>query len=212
MQRISDINIAILVPTYFRPVGLRRLLQSLRETAPAVHPVIAAEPDDRKAPSIAREFNATFVMCQSRRGAMAAWNLALATAPSYDAYILGADDCYYLPGWYEEMINALNEHGGSGLFALNDGTATSHFLMTRDFIIEHNGGVMAIPHYRGWYLDWEACERAKRVGKYFFVEEAKIVHDRQGSASKTHADQSLALYKQRLAANFPNDFPSIINA
>jgi GT2 family glycosyltransferase len=204
------VKIAILVPTYFRPQGLRRLLQSLKDTAPDVHPVVAAEPDDRKAPPIAKEFGAIFVVCLPRRGAAAAWNLALATAPNFDAYILGADDCYYLPGWYEEMIIALNEHDNSGLFALNDGTSTQHFLMTRDFIIEHNGGVMAIPHYRGWYLDWEACERAKRAGKYFFVEGAKIVHDRQGSASKTHASQSLALYKQRLAANFPNDFPSII--
>ena len=204
-------NVAILIPTFFRPRKLRRLLQSLKDTAPAVHPVVVAEPDDRQAPGIASEFGATFAFCpQHRQGSVYAWNLALSIEPDYDAYILGADDCYYLPGWYEEMIKTIEANGGSGLFALNDGTSCQHFLMTREFIIGYNGGVMAIPHYSGWFLDFESCDRAERIGKRFFAENARIVHEWHGSATKINKKRDRATYEARKAAGFPDDFPPIL--
>jgi GT2 family glycosyltransferase len=209
-ERVPKVNIAILVPTFFRPLGLRRLLQSLKDTAPAVHPVVAVEPDDAQAHGIAREFGATLVTCPPRMGSVCAWNLALAAEPNYDAYILGADDCYYLPGWYEAMLQAIEANGGSGLFALNDNTSCNHYLMTRDFILEHHGGVMAIPHYSGWFLDYESCDRAERVGKRFFAESAKIVHDWHGSATKINSKRDEEIYKTRKAAGFPDDFKPIV--
>ena len=204
-------NIAILIPTFFRARKLTRLLQSLADTAPAVHPVIAAEIDDGKARMIASKFDASFTTCLPRRGSGHAWNLALAIEPNFDAYILGADDCYYLPGWYDAMLKCISDNGGSGLFGLNDGTGTQHFLMTKDFIIEHNGGVMVTPHYRGWFQDAEACGRAKLAGKYFFAIDAHIVHDWHGSATNHYANEGERLFKARQAAGFPNDFPPVLS-
>lgn len=203
-------NIAILIPTYFRSHKLHKLLQSLKDTSPLVHPVVVAEPDDEQAPKLAARYGATFSTCPPRRGSGAAWNLALAIAPDFDAYILGADDCYYLPGWYEAMVKCMDDNGGSGLFALNDGTGTQHYLMTRDFIIEHNGGVMVMPYYKGWFQDIEACARARRVGKYFFAIDAKIVHNWHGSATNHYEAAGKRLFTQREAAGFPDDFPPIL--
>jgi len=202
-------NIAILIPTYFRPQGLRKILQSLKDTSPLVHPVVVAEPDDTTAPLICKKFPATFTTCPPRRGAGYSWNLALATAPNFDAYILGADDCYYLPGWYEAMIKCIDDNGGSGLFGLNDGTGVQHYLMTRDFIIQHNGGVMAMPYYWGWYMDLESVARARRVGKCFFVIDAKMVHNWHGSATIIPKGDK-TLFDQRRKAGFPDDFPPIL--
>ena len=203
-------NIAILIPTYFRTHGLRKLLQSIKDTAPLVHPVVIAEPDDKQAPIIASRFGATFSTCPPRRGSGAAWNLALAIAPVSDGYILGADDCYYLPGWYEALIQCVDANGGSGLFGLNDGTGVQHYMMTRDFIIEHNGGVMVMPYYRGWYQDREACERARRVGKYFFAIDAKMRHNWHGSATNHYEKDGERLFRERIAAGFPDNYPPIL--
>ena len=203
-------NIAILIPTYFRSSKLRRLLQSLKDTAPLVHPVVVAEPDDGYARVIAKNFGATFATCLPRQGSGYAWNYALSIAPNYDAYILGADDCYYLPGWYEAMLKCMDDNGGSGLFALNDKTGTQHYLMTRDFIINHNGGVMVMPYYKGWYQDMEACARARRVGLYFFAIDAKIVHDWHGSATNHFEKDGRKLFEKRQAAGFPDDFQPIL--
>lgn len=204
-------NIAIIVPTFFRLHGLRRALQTLQDTAPAVHPIVVREKDDAEAEIIARQFDASIVTCPlSRRGSVPAWNLGLATEPNHDAYILGADDCYYLPGWYEALVQCVEENGGSGLFALNDGTDIQHYMMTRDFIIEHHGGVMAVPHYSGWSLDFEACARAERAGLRFFAREAHIVHDWHGSASKISFKNDRETFYLREADGFPDDFDAIV--
>lgn len=206
-----NIRIAVLIPTFFRYKGLKRTLESLRQTAPFVWPVVIAEPDDIYAGKLTSEYRATFVKCMERRkGPTYAWNTGLAAEPNYGAYILGADDCYYLPNWLEELEIVLSNCGGSGLIGLNDGSFTQHYLMTRDFIVEHCGGVFAIPHYRAWFLDLEAVERAKAVNKYFISPNSKIVHDWHGSASPNYAKQAAALFEERKAKGFPNDFPPII--
>lgn len=204
-------NIAILIPTFFRHKGLRRALQTLNDTAHDVHSVVITEPDDWKASLTAEEFRVQSVACPAaRRGSGQAWNLGLATAPGFDAYILGSDDCYYLPGWYEGLTDCMKLNGNSGLFGLNDGTGIQHFCMTRDFIIDYNGGVMVMPYYRGWYQDFEACERARRAGKYFFAEGAKIVHAWRGSATRNYAKLGKILYEQRLAEGFPDNYPPVL--
>ena len=203
-------RIAILIPTYFRPAGLRRLLQSLRNTAPEIYPVVVAEPGDEQASVIANSFGAIFAYCPPPHKSGPKWNFALSIASNFDAYILGSDDTYYLPGWYEEMVKSLEENDNSGLFALNDGTSCQHYLMTRDFMVEHHGGVMAVPHYSGWSLDIEAVERASRVGKYFFVEKARLVHDWHGSATRIKCNRDKAIFEARKAVGFPDDFESII--
>ena len=205
-------NNIVILPTFYRPEGLLRALQTLRDTAPAVHTVVVAELEDDEAQVIAESFGVFFIQCKLRqRGGVPAWNLGLETKPNYGGYVLGSDDCYYLPGWYEALLKSIDENGGSGLFSLNDNTATSHYLMTRDFIVKHHGGVMAVPHYTGWYLDWEACERARSAGKYFFAEQAKIVHDWNGSAFRVKCKKDARIFKMRRENGFPNDFAPIIN-
>jgi GT2 family glycosyltransferase len=203
----------VLIPTYYRTEGLRRLLQSLRDTAPRIKSVVVAEPLDKKAGGVAKEFGAVFVESVAPQKSVYGWNLALTHALNFDAYVLGADDTYYAPGWYEESVKALKKIGGSGLvgFSGDEGRPCSeHYLMTRDFMIEHHGGVMAIPCYTGWYVDWEAVERAKRVGKFAFAKKAVVHHDWHGSATNNFAHEGLSLYREREAAGFPDNFDPIL--
>ena len=202
------ITVACLIPTFFRPEGLKRVLRSLRETSPDVRAVVVAESDDEQAPLITSEFNATFVTClQPRQGTVPNWNLALATEPNYDAYFLGADDLYFTPGWLEETLKILESIGGSGLIQISN---FGHYLMTRDFIIEHHGGVMVVPHYKGWCPDIEAITRARRAGKFGYAPNAIVVHEWHGSASNNYAVEGWALLEQRRAAGWIDDFPPIL--
>jgi GT2 family glycosyltransferase len=215
--------VAALTPTLHRPEGLRRVLQSLKDTAPDVVAVVACDPDDHFAHTIAERYGAIHVTIQeARAGCAHAWNIALLAYPDADAYILGSDDAIFTPGWYEAALAALAKIGGSGLVGFNDRRKDKkalavHYMMTRDFIVEHHGGVMAVPHYKSWGLDTEACQRAIAAGKYIKCLEAIVIHDWRGPSGDDTYRMGLEyrknvkeLYEAREAAGFPDDFEPII--
>jgi GT2 family glycosyltransferase len=218
-------DVIALLPTLHRPDGLRLALQSLQQTAPHVLPVVSCDPDDHEAHRIADEFGAVHVTIQQpRAGCASAWNVALRAMPDRDVYVLASDDCEFMPGWLEAALEALEQMGGSGLVGFNDGrkppkSLAVHYLMTRDFIAEHHGGVAAVPHYFAWGVDTEAIQRAQRVGKYVKCMSARVIHHWHGPdgddtyrMGAAHRDETKAIYKQREAAGFPDDFERIIHA
>ena len=220
-------EICVLIPTRKRPLQLRRVLASLLDTAPTMPCVIIGDPDDTETHKFWMESPVQFIYVQTsapKQGCVAAWNVGLASYPNASAYILGADDIIFMPGWYGAMIAALDKIGGSGLVGFNDGRKngnvanSTHYLMTRDFIIQHHGGVMAVPHYTAEMIDLEACERAKKAGKYIWAENAHVYHDWQGGpyGDETYRlawdrrGDNQKLYEERKAKGFPDDFPSIL--
>jgi hypothetical protein len=220
-------EIACLIPTLFRPAGLTRVLKSLKETAPEVHCVVARDPDDTEAFVIASLFGAQIVtMPEKRMGCHPPWNAALRAAPDYQAYILGADDFYFTPGWLEETLRVLEtELHGSGLVGFNDMRknalkhCTTHFLVTRDFIIDYQGGVMAFECYQCDYTDLESDRRARRAGKWAWAQNARVPHDWRGKVdlddiayklARPKRDAQEAIYKAREAAGFPDDQEPIL--
>lgn len=106
-------RIAVLVPAFFRSYGLRRVLQSIRDTVQFDHieglvvdAIVAHEPDDIEAERIAQAYKTTLTCNQaSRRGSIYAWNTAMSAAPDYDAYVLGSDDMYFMYGVWAETFN-----------------------------------------------------------------------------------------------------------
>ena len=220
-------EIACLIPTLMRPAGLRRVLQSLVDTAPEIHCVVARDPDDEEAKNIAKEFKAQLVtMPEKRMGCMKPWNEALRATPDYQAYILGADDMYFTKGWLEETLKVLEEElHGSGFVGFNDMRknayqhCATHFLATRDFIVKYNGGVMAFNCYTCDYTDMESDQRARRAGKWAWAKEAHVPHiwlgkidldDISYALAKPKRPAMRAIYEAREAAGFPDDFPPVL--
>lgn len=216
-------NIAILLPTLNRPDGLRRVIDSIEATAPEVAIVIAADGDDYEAHKIAVGYGARLVILrEKRRGPAYAWNEALRAAPDYDAYVLGSDDCRFKPGWMETALTLLKQINGSGLVGLRSKAGghkdlAAFYLMTRDFIIRHHGGVAAVPHYTSWFIDAEACGRAQLAGCYIKSKDVLVVHDWGGPdgdetyrLASERREANKKLYKQRRADGFPDDFPPLI--
>lgn len=227
-------KIAILIPTIYRPDGLRRSLQSLKDTTKhidnhIIHAIVAAEDDDVDALEIAYEYDAQFCVCDEYRGGPAyGWNTALKNAMDYDAYFTGSDDIEFTNGWLDEVLRVLHDElNGSGLVGINDGRwnkamvnkmCATHYLMTRDFIIEHMGGVAAQPFYHADFTDMEACARARRVNKFAWAEKAIVKHHWKGphgdlgyeNATKQRPKMK-PLYEERKRLNFPDNFERILS-
>jgi hypothetical protein len=98
----------------------------------------------------------------------------------FDAFFLGADDLVFGQGWLDEVIGA-HERTGAGCIAVNDGITDgnqlgTHYLLTKDFIRDHNGGTFVCPHFRSWCIDVEVTARAKRAGSYVWADKADVEH------------------------------------
>jgi hypothetical protein len=160
-----------------------------------------------------------------RLTAVQKWNYGLECAPDYDAYVLGADDLWAHEEWHNNALRAQKE-SGLGFIGINDGhcdgsNVSTHYMMTREFIINHHGGVMAVPHYRSWGIDEEATSRAKKENQFFYAENSILEHrhflwekskiDLTYSTAKTSHDYDVFICSIRRARSWPNDFEAVIS-
>ena len=102
------------------------------------------------------------------RGCSRAWNDALA-ATSGDPVVLAADDLVFHHGWLDAALECLAEfEDGWGLVGFNDGHCgeelSTHYLMSRRFIVEVLGGVVAWEDYRHSFNDLRS-QRARSAGE-----------------------------------------------
>jgi GT2 family glycosyltransferase len=212
-------KITALIPTFHRPLGLARTLQSLRDTSD-IKIVVALELDDVDGYKVAMNYGAVITFCiPPRAGCANAWNTALAASPNDDLYIIGADDAVFVEGWLGEALKGLDELGGSGLVGFESGHRkdySDHYMMTRDFMIEHLGGVAAVPHYTSWCVDDEAILRARKVGKFYRSRTAVVRHDKGAENDAGYKmgqecrKENKELFYKRQDAGFPDDFERII--
>lgn len=156
-------------------------------------------------------------------GCSKAWNACLAETTG-DPVVFAADDLIWRPGWLDAALAKLEEfEDGWGLVGFNDGhwgaELSTHYLMSRRFIVEVLGGVVAWD-YRHSFNDLEVNERAKRAGRYAWAEDAHVEHvhwlfgDREQDETDTrtlgeHAEAQ-RIYNEREAAGFPNNHEAVI--
>lgn len=160
------------------------------------------------------------------RGNSRAWNDALALSTG-DPVVFAADDLNWQSGWLDNALQRLSEfEDGWGLVGFNDGhwdaTLSTHYLMSRRFIVEVLGGVVAWDWYRHSFNDLEVNQRAREVGRYAWCEQARVYHshwlfgDRPQDETdiRTLGDHAEAerVFKERQAAGFPCDYKPVISA
>jgi GT2 family glycosyltransferase len=158
------------------------------------------------------------------RGCSRAWNDALAWSNG-DPVVLVADDLRFEHGWLDAALECLAEFpDGWGLVGFNDGhfgpELSTHYLMSRRFIVEVLGGVVAWSEYRHSFNDVEANERAKMAGRYRWCENARVGHEHWlfGGRDMDETDQrelghhpvSQERFYHRQRAGFPNDYKPVI--
>jgi hypothetical protein len=158
------------------------------------------------------------------RGSSKAWNDALSWAEG-DPIVLAADDLEFEPGWLDAALETLSQfEDGWGLVGFNDGhwgpELSTHYLMSRRFIVEVLGGVVAWDCYHHSFNDREANARAVAAGRYAWCENARVYHrhwlfgDRMQDGTDTrmlggHQESERRFY-ERQAAGFPNDYKAVI--
>lgn len=220
-----DRLVSVLIPTTGRPQLAQACVQGIRDTTKdiPVEIVVAvdADPESRRLlkPHVDR-----LLYSKEYRGVAGAWNACLAKA-SGDLIVWTGDDVEWEAAWLDAAVAMEAEHPDC-LIGLNDGITppdrATHFLMSRRFIIDVLGGVVAWPEYVHSFHDLEICERARRADRFRWCEDARITHvhwlwghraqdetDRRNLGG--HPDSQRA-YDLRTAAGFPNDCPPVISA
>jgi hypothetical protein len=222
--------ISILLATTGRPDMAEACVRGVFETAESYEvEVIAAV--DVDSTTVARlsavdRDRVTISYAHHYRGCSRAWNDALRLSKG-DPVVLAADDLEWHLGWLENGLERLSQlPGGWGLVGFNDGhwgeELATHYLVSRRFIVEVLGGVIAWECYRHSFNDVEITERAKRAGRYAWCEDARVHHshwlfggrpqDATDARNLTDYSASQAVYMQRAAAGFPNDYEPVIAA
>jgi GT2 family glycosyltransferase len=203
----------------------KRSIRGLRHTTEGhdIEIVCAVDADpqsrDELAPLVDR-----MLYSEEYRGCSRAWNDCLAASKG-DPVVFAADDLEWHPGWLEASLAVLEEFpDGWGLVGFNDGhwdaELSTHYLMSRRFIIEVLGGVVAWDFYRHSFNDLEVNERAKLAGRYAWCQDAHVRHvhwlfgDRPQDATDTrtlgeHTD-SQHIFLGRQAAGYPSDYEPVI--
>jgi len=221
-------SLAILLPTIYRKEGLIRTIRSIKKTT-QFHDYdifIICEKDDTEAMFISQnEEHCYCTTCPKElQGPAYAWNVGLAyseTIKQYDLYFLANDDDVFCDYWLDNAEKYIKR--GYGLVGVNDksgkferaGFAT-HFLMTRDFVIDHNGGVVACPHYPVDFVDLELTMRGNNAGEFVYASEAVVKHlwrqteDEAYKRADTRRKEARLIYLNRVKNNFPNDWKPII--
>jgi glycosyltransferase involved in cell wall biosynthesis len=224
--------ISIVMPTCQRKARATKLIQQILDTRDNIdiELVCPVDADPGTAWGISEICEAARVQYavpynDELQGCMRAWNTGLAYA-SGDVVMFAADDMWPFPGWLTEALRVLKDDlGGHGLVGFNDlhqdgRNLATFWIADRRWIIEGQGGVMVFECYRYVYTDAESTERAKNAGRYRWASHAVLRHDHPDAGrrepdahilrGRQFVGHDAALFAQRQAAGFPNDFAPVI--
>jgi glycosyltransferase involved in cell wall biosynthesis len=217
--------ISVLLATMGRPEMAEATIKSIHATSPRrdVEIIVAVDGPLEDADNLGA-CGCEIDWSPEPRGSSKAWNDALKRAEG-DPIVLAADDLEFEPGWLDAALETLAQfEDGWGLVGFNDGhwgpELSTHYLMSRRFIVEVLGGVVAWDCYRHSFNDCEANARAVAAGRYAWCENARVYHrhwlfgDRPQDQTDTrqlgeHSD-SARIFLERQAAGFPNDYEAVI--
>lgn len=195
-------------------------IRGLRDTTPG-HDVeiICAVDADPESRDLLEPLVDRLLYSDEYRGCSRAWNDCLAVSTG-DPVVFAADDLVWCDGWLDAALAKLAEFpDGWGLVGFNDGhwgpELSTHYLMSRQFIVEVLGGVVAWDFYRHSFNDAEVNDRARTSGRYAWCEDAHVRHHHWlfGDRAKDDTDtrtlgshsEAERVYRERKAAGFPND-------
>lgn len=223
---------SVILPTTGRPERAELCVRQLLSTIPTAAPfevvcVVGADEETyKKLQHIQEEDGRVVLLWEGElQGCSKAWNKGLICSSGQNI-VIGADDLWFSPGWHEAALASLTTLPDSvGLVGLNDGhgnadTPCTHWLASRQFLIQYMGGVMAWEHYKFCCNDTEAYYRAINADRYIWCEQALVRHDHPAHGTRPHdendarnskwASEDLLLFYARKEQGFPDDFPPAI--
>ena len=217
---------SIIIPTYCRPQQVHDYTARLLDTVSHLDTeiIVVAEVND-DALSLVEKLPVITTFHKDWRGSMANWNIGAGMATG-DILVLWADDLWPLDGWLDNAL-AFMDAQGTCYCGLNDMLACTHpdcdpthWVITRQGIIDHCGGCIMPPVYTMTFGDNEIAARMRRAGQFAWCAEAMVDH-RHASAGKAKVDRAYLnmqrylhrdqiTFEARKAAGFPDDYPAVV--
>ncbi len=220
-------KVSIIVPTFCRPEQLRRNVMRLLDTLEGhdSEVIIVAEVVHESIDSVA-DLPVLRYYHEDWRGSVANWNIGASMATG-DLLVTGADDLLFVDGWLKAALRqmAIAQTCYCGLNDLmwngwdHDPT---HWIITRQGIIDHCGGCLMPPCYKTTFVDNEIAARIRRAGQYTWCKQAIAEHQHFGNG-KAPVDRSYLtmsryfyedqpVFEARKAAGFPDDFEAVVGS
>lgn len=220
--------VSIIIPSLNRPLQLQRCIHRLIETSQShlIEIICVLDTGDDDSAHAVSQLAVEVLAVTAGASPVEKWNAGASIAKG-GHLVFAADDLYWGMGWLAKAVQALSVLGGSGMVGFNDlaqdGNAlATHFLVTRDYAVGSWGGVLAVPHYRSYFCDVEATERAIRDNRYIFAEDAIVEHrhylwgkaavDSTYRLSERNIVSDKAIYHRRRERGFPNDYDLVFGA
>lgn len=185
--------IAILCPTYRRPLQAKRMFDSVGGVADVYFCTDSIDLMDCKLAGID---TINYLYADPNMPTAHKWNMLAEEAlknPENKLFMLGADDMVFeTPGWNKALIdhyNALEDK--IHVYAFQDSRdmgGTPHPIVTREYI--QAMGYFLPPIFLHWYVDSWTVNIAKVNGCFTHLDAFRLIHDKpsdQGNPDETHS-------------------------
>lgn len=221
-------KISIIIPTYCRPTQVRDYTAQLIRTVEKFDTeiIVVAEVNEN-ALSLVKALPVTTMFHKDWRGSMANWNIGAELATG-DVLVLGSDDLWYMDNWLDNALAQMEAEDccycgiNDLLGSIHPDCDPTHWVITRQGIIDHCGGCIMPPVYTMTYGDNEIAARLRRAEQFTWCEQAMVDH-RHVAAGKAKMDraymnmqrylrQDQITFEKRKAAGFPDDYGAVVYA
>lgn len=214
-------ELSIILPSLNRPAKLIATILNLLYTTKNndIEIITVLDSNDLTSQSIMSKNNYPYIISPPESSPIYKWNFGAMNSKGKWIYQC-SDDILHPDNWLNKCFDTPNH----GFLAINDGRIGKSFepfyMATRDWLIENQHGVLAVPHYRHWGNDMEIAARARRIGHYQLAHGVifEHLHFIFGKAKKdsTYAraekfyKKDIDLFNEREALGFPDDFNGVL--
>ena len=217
-------KVSIILPSLDRPNRLLATLKNLKYTTSnltkhEIETVIILDEDDLTSQTLMNRNGYSFIISPPNSTPIYKWNFGAQNSSGQWIYQC-SDDIVHPINWLDQALETPN----LGFLAINDGKIGKNFepfyLATRDWLIENQNGVLAVPHYRHWGNDLEIAGRARRLSHYRTALGVTLDHmhylfnkakkDSTYKKAEKFYSRDLELFRKRESLNFPNDFEGVL--
>lgn len=178
-------KVSVIIPQKGRLDKLKVALDSLVATAPEVECIVLVDSGDSESGDF---LSSVYPMSKniiwyfvSNKRPIDKWNHGMMLATG-DVMVVAANDVEFGDKWLGYALDALDSvPDGNAMVAFNDTITTPevsspHFLMSREYIIKYNGGVLMPPVYKKQFPDVENRLRAQSLGRYVCAKASIVKH------------------------------------
>lgn len=178
-------RVSVIIPQKGRLPQLKKAIDSLLATAPNVECIVMLDSGDSEsgdflANSYGMYKNVVWYFEIDKRP-IDKWNHGAEIATG-DVIVAAANDVEFGDKWLDYALEALDSvPDGNAMVAFNDTVTTPevsspHFLMSREYIVKYNGGVLMPPVYKKQFPDVENRLRAQSLGRYVCAKASIVKH------------------------------------